>query len=183
VNNDQSEYDTLIKPIEDRMIRSVWRIVRDPDDAEDAFQEALATIWKRLDRVRRHPNPQALILRICVNSAYGVLRQSARHRRRKELDAIPEELPDPAPSASTRLSEQEQQKEIFQTIGQLPHKQSEAVLMRLVQELPYSDIAQALGCREVTARKHVARARVTLCKLLAHLVPNSLKGVVNHELQ
>jgi RNA polymerase sigma factor (sigma-70 family) len=183
MNGTESDYETLVRPIEDRMIRSVWRIVHDPDDAEDAFQEALASVWKRFDRIRRHPNPHALILRICINSAYGILRRSARHHRHEELDALPEDLPDPAPSPPDRLARREERAEILQTIGQLPRKQGEATLMRFVEELPYSDIAQALGCREVTARKHVARAREKLSRLLAHLLPTSFKEVVNHEPQ
>lgn len=177
----QGDYETLIGPIEDRMIRTVWRIVRDADDADDALQEALATIWKRLGRIRRHPNPHALILRICVNSAYDLLRRRARYIRREELKAIPEALADPAPSVAKRLSDRETQAEILATIGRLPRKQGEAVLMRFVQELPYSDIAEALGCREVTVRKHVARARARLSRELAHLAPWPPKEVVNHE--
>lgn len=153
------------------MTRSVWRIVRDRDDFEDAFQEALATVWKKLDHIRRHPNPHALILRICVNASYDVLRKKSRQRRREELDAVPVDFPDQAPSAADLLHSSEEQAQIYQAIGQLPRNQAEAVLMRFAQELPYSDIAQALGCSEVAARKHVERARTRLVKLLAHLAP------------
>jgi DNA-directed RNA polymerase specialized sigma24 family protein len=34
-------YGRFIEPIEDRMIRSVWRITRNAQDAEDAMQAAL----------------------------------------------------------------------------------------------------------------------------------------------
>ncbi|MBZ5544338.1 MAG: hypothetical protein LAO07_11760, partial [Acidobacteriia bacterium] len=70
MNDQRPEYERLIAPIEDRMIRSVWRIVRDPTDAEDALQDALLTVWKRWGPVRRHPNPHALALRICINAAH-----------------------------------------------------------------------------------------------------------------
>ena len=42
------------------------------------------------------------------------------------------------------------------------------VLMRFVQEQPYSAVAQALNCSEATARTHIARGRSRLRRLLAH---------------
>jgi RNA polymerase sigma-70 factor (ECF subfamily) len=181
LSSGHGDYETLVRPIEDRMIRSVWRILRCPQDADDAFQEALTTVWKRLNRIRRHPNPHALILRICVNSAYDVVRRKARHQAREKLEAVPETLPDPSPSAAERISGGEKRAEIFQAISRLPRKQAEAVLMRFVEELPYSEIAQALGCREVTVRKHIARARTRLSRDLAHLAPYSRKEVLKNE--
>ena len=178
MRTDSSDYDTLVRPIENQMIRSVWRIVRDPDDAEDAFQEATATIWKRLGRIQRHPNPRALILKICTDAAHDVLRRRPRQARSQEHEDVIADLPDPAPSAAQRLISHETQAEIFQAIGQLSPKQGTVVLMRFVQDLSYRDIAQSLGCREATVRKHVARARDRLFQLLQHLAPNPTKEVL-----
>lgn len=169
------EYERLIKPIEDRMISSVWRITRNPDDADDAFQEALMTIWKKLRNIQRHPNPHALILRICVNSAYDVIRKKLRYRKQEELEAISSDMIDSKPTAEETILNNETQAEIFQAITRLSRNQATAALMRFVQELSYGDIAEALGCREATARKHVARARSRLSTLLAHLLPQSGK--------
>jgi len=173
LSNDDHEYERLIQPIEDQMMRSVWRITRDPDDADDALQEALIKIWKRLNRIKRHPNPHALIVRICINSAYDVLRVRANQRRHDELNTIASNVPDPSPSSEENITNQENRTEIFQAIEKLSQNQAETVLMRIIQGLPFRDIAQALGCREATARKHYARARNRLTKLLAHLAPFS----------
>jgi RNA polymerase sigma-70 factor (ECF subfamily) len=170
----ERNYENLIEPIEEKMIRSVWRITRNPDDADDAMQEALTVVWKRLDKIRGHPNPQALILRICINAAYGVLRRKLR-RRRRELKLTPARTPDPAPSAAERLSAREKQEEVIRCITRLPRRQAEAAFMRFVQELSYGEIARALGCSEVTARKHIARGRARLRTLLAHLTPGSTR--------
>ncbi|MEJ2589287.1 MAG: hypothetical protein P8165_17255, partial [Deltaproteobacteria bacterium] len=43
-------YERLLRPIENQMIRTVARIVRDPEDTEDVFQEILAVIRHKLDR-------------------------------------------------------------------------------------------------------------------------------------
>jgi DNA-directed RNA polymerase specialized sigma24 family protein len=42
-------YERLISPIEKRMIGIVARIVRDPEDAADVFQDVLALIWAKLE--------------------------------------------------------------------------------------------------------------------------------------
>ncbi|MCK7462047.1 MAG: hypothetical protein MZU84_08305 [Sphingobacterium sp.] len=63
------DYDSLVRPLEPRMMRTVWRIVRHEEAAEDALQDALAVIWKKRDAVARHPNPRALILKIAVAAA------------------------------------------------------------------------------------------------------------------
>ena len=167
LNIDEQLYERLIKPIEDRMIRSIWRILRDPDDADDALQDALATIWKRLDRVRKHPNPQALVLKICADAAYDALRRRIRSSRREDWRGIDENRPDSAPLVSEELSRRDRRREIFGAIARLPRNQATAVLMRFVQEQPYSVVAKALGCTEGTARTHVKRARERLRTLLA----------------
>lgn len=82
---DEALYDQLIAPMESRMMRTIWRVVRQSEIAEDTLQDALTIIWRKRDRVRRHPNPQALILKICLNCAHDSLRK--RERIQKLQDA------------------------------------------------------------------------------------------------
>ena len=165
------EYERLIAPIADRMIRTVWSIVRDPDDAEDAFQDALLTVWKRWGQIQKHPNPHALVLRICIHSAQDMLRRRAGRQKRFEAGALAEAIADPTPSAVQRLAGAEQDSEVLRAIASLSKNQAQAIMMHAVEELPYGAIAAAMECREVTVRKHVARARARLRTLLSHLIP------------
>ena len=169
----RDEYDRLVGPIEERMIHSVWRIVGDPDDAEDALQDALATVWQRLKRVRSHPNPQALILRMCANAAYDRLR---RRRRRREVSLPLEDPEGPSLSPEEQLMGLERRAQIREAIARLSRNQAVAVLMRDTQDQSYENIAQALGCGLATARKHVARARTHLRRLLSHMLNDNSKG-------
>lgn len=175
VTNETLSYEELIGPVETQMMRSIWRIVRDPQEAEDTLQDALAIIWRRLDRIRSHPNPHALILKICTDSSYDTLRKHKRHRHDEDPEVfhrIPGQRDITAPD---ELVGKETENEILDAIGKLPRKQAVAVLMRLVQEQPYETIAQALGCAETTVRIHVSRGRERLGRLLAHLKPTTAK--------
>ena len=50
---------------------------------------------------------------------------------------------------------------------------AQAILLRLVEEMPYAEISEAMGCSEATARVHVKRGRENLQERLADLQPTS----------
>jgi RNA polymerase sigma-70 factor, ECF subfamily len=168
----QLAYERLIAPLETRMIRTIWGIVRDRAEAQDALQEALATIWRRWDRLQVHPNPEALILRIAVNAAYDSLRRSHRRARWITTDEVRVDAPDPSPSALQMVSNGETRCRVRRAIASLSRNQAVAIVMHVVAGIPYDAVAAAMQCREVTVRTHVARARTRLRTLLGDLVPS-----------
>ncbi len=175
VPDDKIFYEELIAPLESRMMRSIWRVVRQPDLAEDALQDALAIVWRKRALIRRHPNPRALILKICLNAACDMLR---KRKRRLPYDASlislgSSDVPDVADRDG--LERKLLEEEVLNAIGRLPKKQAAAVLMRIVQDQPYEEIAAALGCSEVTARIQVSKGRNRLSRWLCHLRPGSPK--------
>lgn len=180
MTDQQSEYSRLIAPIEDRMMRAVWRITRDPADAEDALQNALLTVWKRWDRIRRHPNPHALILHICINAAHDTLRSRVREGKWIESGLAAKEIPDTAASAMEGIATAEQDARVLRAIGLLPKNQARAILLHAVDELPYEEVAAAMDCRESTVRKHVARARARLRSLLSPWFSTTQKEEISH---
>jgi RNA polymerase sigma factor (sigma-70 family) len=173
--NRQSEYERWVRPIEPRMMRAVWRILRDPDDADDAFGQALENIWRRWPKIRRHPNPPALIMTICVHAAYDHLRKRIRRAGHEVSNLEPERhlCTDPAPDQLAVAGETRAM--IYDAISQLPTRQRIAVSLRLLADLSYDAIAQALGCSEVTARTHTMRALHRLRSQLADLRPEARK--------
>jgi RNA polymerase sigma-70 factor (ECF subfamily) len=173
MSQDMSSFEDLIEPISKKMIDSIWRVVRNKHDFEDAFQQALATVWKRLDKVRQHPHPPACVLRICVNAAYDVLR---KNRRRQENEVSLESsrpIADSGGDGAQRLQAREREDEILTAISRLPRDQAEAVLMRFTQDASYRDISLALECSEAVARQHICRAREKLTAALSSLLPQS----------
>ena len=161
-------YVKLISPIEKRMIGIVARIMRDPEDAADVFQEVLALIWSKLERIDRHPNPHAYIIRICITRSYDALRKRARRRRHEtRLESIKAKVW-PARSLSY-TKEGDLATVIRDAIAMLPPNQGQAVLLRLVEGSPYRTIADVLGCSEATARSHFSKGKARLVKLLGEL--------------
>jgi len=183
LNSELSSYDALIGPNKDQMIRTIWRITRGTEDAEDALQESLTVIWKRRTKIFRHPHPRAFVLRICINCAYDVRRARLRRTSREVALSNPNALQTEQAPVEQLLCRQELSEDISLAILQLPNQQAMAVTMRDLLELPYQEIGSALGCSESTARVHVNRAHKTLNKLLAHLNPSQEKESKNERCQ
>lgn len=172
MRDDRLAYERLVAPLEPRIVKAIWSITRNAEDAEEALQEALAMLWRRWDQILRHANPEALIFRICINAAYDVIRRNARHRRNAAAALVEgaswsrwfRRTPR-TPVEAAESSEQETA--VSQAIARLSRNQAIAVVMRLLQDKSFEDVAEAIGCGAVTARKHLERGRERLRILLA----------------
>jgi RNA polymerase sigma-70 factor (ECF subfamily) len=160
-------YEKHIRPVESRLIRAAWRVLRDEQEAGDALQDALARIWKHRWQLESHANPVAWMTRIVVNAAYDRLRL----RKARQTESLHAEVESPIPAADSVAERQELHMLLLQEIARLSPKQAQALLLRLVEELPYKSIAEALGCSEATARVHVQRGRERLRDRLGDLDP------------
>jgi len=176
VENREFDYDTLVRPMEPRLMRTVWRIVRQREAAEDALQDTLAAIWKKRDIVAGHPNPQALMLRIAVSTAVDAVRKS-RRRLRHEIPGSPGDRADAAaPTLTKGMEDRDLRAAILGAIGRLPKRQATAVVLHLIEEQSYEDIARAMDCAESTVRVYVMRGREGLVRRLARELPELAGG-------
>ena len=173
VSDDDVFYAAFLAPLETRMLRTAWRITRDPDRARDALQDAMARIWRQRDRVRAHPNPGALVLRISIHAAIDVVRRERRLGRAEESGGPTAWRANPPTGPAAEAERSEVRALVVDAIAKLPEKQAAAVTLRVLEEQPYEAIAAALGCAEATARVHVLRGREKLKDLLRVLAPAS----------
>jgi RNA polymerase sigma factor (sigma-70 family) len=161
-------YDRLISPIEDQMKGIVGRILRDPEEAADVFQEVMVLIWDKLEYIDRHPNPHGYIIRICITRSYDALRKRMRKRRWElHLDLIKEKLFHVQPPES--YIDLDLPAVVRQAVAMLPQKQGHAVLLRILENLSYHSMGGILGCSEATARSHFSKGKARLIKIIEDL--------------
>jgi RNA polymerase sigma factor (sigma-70 family) len=166
VSTAESIYRNLIEPIEDRMILVIGRIVRDPDDAADALQKVLETVWRKLERIHRHPDPQGYIMQICFTKSCDALRAKGR-RKSKEIPLIENQpVQDPGQGSRGVFHEKEILAKVRAAVALLPRKQGTAVLMRVLEGENYAAISRILGCSEAAARSHVSKGKSRLRDIL-----------------
>jgi RNA polymerase sigma-70 factor (ECF subfamily) len=163
------QFARLIAPIKSRMLETVWRILRHAQDAEDALQTALTNIWQQRDRVEGHPAPQALMLKICADTAIDHYRR--RRSSQVDLVALEDYLASARPLPVDAAIGRETLEILLEAISKLSPNQATAIVMRFIQGESDTAIAAALDCGVETVREHLHRGRERLGRMLGRLSP------------
>jgi RNA polymerase sigma-70 factor, ECF subfamily len=151
-------FETLVRQFQGDIYAWTVRIVRDQGVAEDLTVETLWRIYRARHQFRPDGNFGAWARRIATNLAIDHLR---RNWPQQSFPAEPAGVPRPDP-----LLQREVQERIQQAFRRLPAKLQVAATLALVEELPYDEIANALGTSVGAVKLRVFRAVRILRKRL-----------------
>jgi len=160
-----TDFDDLFRSVWSRAVATARRILGPGGDPEGLAAEALTRAYDRWSSVRRHPAPDAWVLRVTINLALDRLRQPAPDGGVIDLR---EGTPDPSlvveaddDAAATRLA-------LAAALRVLPEKQRHAVALRYLAGCDEATIASSLGINPGTVKTHLKRG---LASLRAQLSP------------
>src|SRR6266567_6677782 len=150
-------------------VHTWFRSRTDERTAEDLTAETFAQAVLGLKRFRDERDGSA------APWLFGIAKNLlGRHRERRRVEtAARRRLGMPIRSdeaafdaVDERASAGRLARDLDGALAQLPTAQRHALELRVVEELPYAQVAENLGCSELAARLRVMRARTTLTKLL-----------------
>jgi RNA polymerase sigma-70 factor (ECF subfamily) len=162
------DFASLVVAEQARLQRIAARLLRDPDDARDLVQTALADAYERRRSLRDPAAAPAWLRRILVTRALNHLRRRrlwARVRRVFAPEGVEPAAPDPG--ADVRLAQAQRLAAIDGGIDALPAKQAAAFTLRYLEGLDLDEVAGAMGIGRGTVRTHLHRALVALRSALA----------------
>lgn len=150
------------------MLRQVaYRILRCPEQAEDAVQEAMITLWERPDRP---PELRGWLVRTVIHRSLHRRRSEVRRRRWEDEAAVAISVTCPLCDPEEEFAQVEFLEVVAAAVSTLAENQREVILLRS-QDLDYEEIAQALGLPVGTVRSRLSRARRTLREQLEAVGP------------
>lgn len=152
-------FEALARQFQAEIYGWIVRIVRDPGIAEDLTVETLWRIYRARQQFRPDGNFGAWARRIATNLALDHLR---RKRPEQALEADLASSPQP-----DSLVQREMREKIRQAFRRLPAKLQVAATLALVEEVPYDEIAPALGISVGAIKVRVFRAIRILRKRLS----------------
>jgi RNA polymerase sigma factor (sigma-70 family) len=153
----ESDFDDLFRSTWSRAVVAARRIVGPGGDPEGLAAEALTRAYDRWPSVRRHPAPDAWVLRVTINLALDRVRRPDDSTG-EVLDLHDDDVrldlgnidSDAADATATRMA-------LVAALRALPEKQRHAVALRYLAGCEENDIAASLGINPGTVKTHLKR--------------------------
>ena len=164
---DHDAFSVLVRASFPRLRGVARLILRDPERAQDAVQEALVQAWRHVRALRDADAWDAWLYRLTVHACYRLAR-GVKRRDELELRVMPElEL-----AGSFDLSASVAERDLLgRAIGLLPIDQRAVMVLHFYADLPLTDAAIVLDIPVGTAKSRLHRGLETLRTALAADAP------------
>ncbi len=139
----QDSFALGLEPLLPIAFRLAYAMLRNPDDAEDAVQEAAAQAWRKRRTFRAGAELRPWFLAIVANECRMAMRRNNR--------VMPVLVDSPAPASDNADS-------LRRALGRLDTNSRLVLVLRYYLDLSYEDVARTLRITSGAARVRVHRA-------------------------
>lgn len=163
-NLTQQEFALAAEGHRPKIFRYLLASSRDVDTAETLTQECLLKAYRNWSTFRGDSSVGTWLMRIAINLQRDHWRSRRLHFWRQtqknavDIDEACAWLPGNASSPEDQVLAGEQVALVWRAVERLTEKQRAVFLLRFVQDLHYSEIAQATDMHEGTVKAHLSRA-------------------------
>ena len=166
---DRGAFNELARLSIGRLYAVAQLVLRDPDRASDATQDALVAAWRDLSALRDAERFEAWLHRILIRTCQ---REAVRQRRRRTVEVRELPLDDrPAADELPRVADRDQLERGFRALGVAERA---IVVMHHVEGFPLTEVAAILGLPVGTVKSRLHRSIQTMRAALdadARIVP------------
>jgi len=164
---DQAAFAEIVRRYQRAIYRLAYGLTRNASDADDLAQETFVRAYGALARFRADEPLYPWLSRIATNLAFSLFR---KRRRRPETPLEPlieagqqwSTGEDPAEDVGRR----ERGRHLEEAFGQLKPEHQAVLVLRVVEDLSYEEIASTLRVPVGTVMSRLSRARTELRALI-----------------
>lgn len=167
---DEAAFTFLVRRHGPMILGVCRRILRDADDAEDAFQATFLVLVRRARSLMSRPVLGDWLHGVARRTALNALRAAARRRTREQRMARPEPPVEREANDWLPILDEE--------LARLPEKYRLPIVLCDLEGQPRQQAAQRLGWPEGTVAGRLARARQLLAKRLTQRGVNLSAGAI-----
>lgn len=169
---DKGAFERLVLENQRNVYNLALKLMKNPEDAFDAAQEAFLKAYLKLKDFRGDSRFSAWLYRLTYNTCIDLLRKSQRAavvsltRDTEDEDGQSTDIADTAPSPEEQCEARETRDIVRREMERLPEEQYRILVMRELAGMSYDEIAKTAGISEGTVKSRIFRARSRLAQAL-----------------
>jgi len=158
------EFSSVVASHRPQIFRFLLASTRDVDLAETLTQECFLKAHRNWSSFRGESSAMTWLMRIAINLQKDHWRNRRlqfwrrTHTNAVDVDEASEWLPSGESSPESQLLARERVSQVWRVVDGLSERQRTVFLLRFVEELELSEIAQTTGLSEGTVKAHLSRA-------------------------
>lgn len=160
---DDEAFAQLVESYQKPVFNLCYRMLGNPQEAEDAAQE---TFWRAYQALQRYdPQRSFATWLLSIAAHYCIDQQRRRRIPLIELDDLMTEIvADPAPDPERTLARTQEDEKLHQLLNTLNPQDRAAVILRYWYEFSDEEIASSLSLSVSAVKSRLHRARLALAK-------------------
>ena len=175
---DEAAFEELIRQYEKKVYTLCFRMCGNSEDAEEAAQDAFLALWRGIGRFRQESSLSTWIYRLATNACIDTLRRRKKQSGSVSLDDedLFVDAVDTSPQPQETVEHREAQKLLQEGLSALPEEYRKVLILREIEGLSYTEIAEVLEISEGTVKSRLSRARLALRTVLlrrGNLLPST----------
>ena len=153
-------FEVLFNRYQSRLLAFCRHLVGSPQDAEDVLQEVFVAAHSAILADDRAINARPWLYRIARNRCLNHLRKPTADG----VDSMDVHVHENGTSTLERVQRREELRAIVSDVHELPETQRTALVLREIDDLSYTDIAQAMNTTLPSVKSLLVRARMSLAE-------------------
>ena len=158
VINNETEIEELLQQYQQPIYRYCYNILRNSHDAEDAVQEVFLRAYQSR-KVMEIDNQRAWLYKIAYNHCLNKV------RRKSLIEFIPF-----SEKEKESVNDPDHDFELNYILSKLKPKERALIVLRIIEDREFSEIALILGINAATARKRFERVKTKIQKIIERRV-------------
>ncbi|MEO1856650.1 MAG: sigma-70 family RNA polymerase sigma factor [Rubritalea sp.] len=174
-SGDYQAFDRLVTRHRGKIYAMIVNMIHNDADAWDLAQDAFVKAWKALPKFENRAKFSTWLFRISHNVVYDWMRKKKIKSEGElddhmldssKIDSTARTAPKIPARPDEQLAQNERREEIENALSQLSDEHRETILLREVQGMEYTEVADIMQCSKGTVMSRLFYARKKLQTLL-----------------
>jgi RNA polymerase sigma-70 factor (ECF subfamily) len=148
-----------------RVFLLIYRIVGNPDDAQDLTQETFIKALQRQGQLKDLEKSAHWLSRIAANTAIDFLRRNKKYAF-SDISRVADSMTSSYENAEQSLLRGERWLHLDGGLATLTERERTALILRDLEDIPADEVASRMNCSMATVRSHIANARAKFKRYL-----------------